>query len=344
MLGWRMMRNGVGGAECGTIFEAAQAVRTGRFKQIGNDMANEFPRRTSRLPAFMKGLDRMRLKFGKLRGAAMAGTRPTFTLGAGLDFREFRHYVPGDDVRFLDWNAYGRLDQLYLKQFETFGELTLNLVLDRTPSMDFGDTDAVGTGNKLRFARHLLAALGFVALNSLDSVRLLTLPWLAGQSIQVYQGRHTIPEFVRLSEHLEPRDIGGHSRSLRDMMRVGRHRHLVIVISDFQEPETWFSFLTFLRRYCEATFVFHIVAPLERKPEMVSGEVQLRDLELPGNRAAKLELTPAVLAAYRREMDIHLRRVQSFCTQKGIGYLQLDSDLPLNSKLWNKLRTHGLWE
>lgn len=299
----------------------------------------------TKLPAFLKGLERMRVKFGKLRGHTAAGTRPTFTLGAGLDFREFRAYVPGDDLRFLDWNAFGRLDQLYLKQFETFGELTLNLILDRTPSMDFGATnDGAGPGNKLAFARDLSCAVGFVALNSLDGVRVLTLPWTEQQSLLAYQGRHRIPDFVADVQKFRTRPIRDHVRSLRDVMRLGQHRHLVVVVSDFQEPETWFSFLTFLRRFCAATFVVHLVAPAERRPEISIGEVQLSDLELPGNRSTKLELTPRVIAAYRRELEIHLRRVQAFCTQKGIGYLQLDTDTPLDAKLWNRLRTHGLWE
>ncbi|MGE3853843.1 MAG: DUF58 domain-containing protein [Planctomycetota bacterium] len=293
---------------------------------------------------FLRGLDRMRLRFGKLRGSSSTGVRPTLALGAGLDFRESRRYAPGDDLRFLDWNAYGRLNQLYLKQFEAFGELMLDVIVDRTPSMDFGGKGPGTAGHKLTFARNLAAALGYVGLNSLDRAQMLTLPWAAHQRLIAWQGRNRIPQWLDAVDRLDVAPIQQHARTLLDLLADRRNNHMVVVITDFQESEVWFSFLEALRRHTPGIFVLHLLAPEERDPPLHPGDVDLFDGEWSRGKGSRVELTSAALTAYREELFHHLRRVHAWCRQKRIGYMLLDTAAPPSTELWQQFRLSGLWD
>ena len=98
----------------------------------------------------------------------VSGRHPSPHRGASVEFAEYRKYVPGDDLRRLDWRAYGRTDRFYVKEFEADTNLRCCLVLDTSGSMDFGSTGMT----KIEFARRLAGAIGWLAVQQGDAVGL----------------------------------------------------------------------------------------------------------------------------------------------------------------------------
>src|SRR5579885_3473960 len=115
-------------------------------------------------PEFLRWLESLELVSRKLLAGRMKGDRLSKRKGRGSEFADFRPYSVGDDLRFLDWNLFGRLEKLFLRLFLEEEDLHVYLLIDNSRSMDFG------TPTKLRYAQQVAAALGFVGLVNLDRV------------------------------------------------------------------------------------------------------------------------------------------------------------------------------
>ena len=117
-------------------------------------------------PELLARLERLELVSRKIFRGRLKGERRSRRKGQSVEFADFRNYVPGDDLRFMDWNLYARLDKLFLKLFLEEEDLHFFALIDASTSMDFGDP------TKLHYAKHLAAALGFVGLVRADRVKI----------------------------------------------------------------------------------------------------------------------------------------------------------------------------
>src|SRR6186997_3120099 len=125
------------------------------------------PQRKSGLlldPAFMARLDQLDVMSRKMLAGKLKGERRSKRRGQSVEFADYRNYVIGDDLRFLDWNLYARLDKLFLRLFMEEEDLHFYVLIDNSLSMDFG------MPTKLHYARQVAAALGFIGLVNLDRV------------------------------------------------------------------------------------------------------------------------------------------------------------------------------
>ncbi len=119
-------------------------------------------------PQVLAQLERLELVSRKVFRGRMKGERRSKRKGQSVEFADFRNYVPGDDLRFIDWNLYARLDKLFLKLFLEEEDLHFYVLIDTSLSMDFGEP------TKLHYAKQLAAALGFVGLVRADRVKIET--------------------------------------------------------------------------------------------------------------------------------------------------------------------------
>ncbi|HEY2148041.1 MAG TPA: DUF58 domain-containing protein, partial [Pirellulales bacterium] len=145
-------------------------------------------------PELLAQLERLELVTRKIFRGRMKGERRSKRKGQSVEFADFRGYVPGDDLRFIDWNTYARLDRLFLKMFLEEEDLHFYALIDASPSMDFGEP------TKLQCAKQLAAALGFIGLIRGDRVRIETLGQPARKPAAVLRGRQSL---WRMLDHLE---------------------------------------------------------------------------------------------------------------------------------------------
>src|SRR5579872_2587268 len=119
-------------------------------------------------PLLLRRLERLGLVSRKWVANQVKGERRSAQRGSSMNFVDYRQYVPGDDVSQIDWNVYGRLDNLVVKLFEDEQNVTVHLLVDNSKSMDWGEP------NKLSLALQLAGSLGYVGLSNFDRVQCAT--------------------------------------------------------------------------------------------------------------------------------------------------------------------------
>src|SRR3954470_3650621 len=149
-------------------------------------------------PKFLARLEQLELVSRKIFVGRMKGERLSKRKGQSVEFADYRNYVVGDDLRFLDWSLYGRLDKLFIRLFLEEEDLHVYLLIDNSLSMDFG------TPSKLRFAKQLAAALGFVGLSNLDRVVVETFTDRAQQVMPAARGRRSLWRLLDFLEKVQP--------------------------------------------------------------------------------------------------------------------------------------------
>src|SRR5271168_1207574 len=137
-------------------------------------------------PKFLAQLEQLELVSRKIFLGRMKGERRSKRKGQSVEFADYRNYVIGDDLRFLDWNLYARLDRLFLRLFMEEEDLHFYILLDNSKSMDFG------APTKLHYAKQVAAALGFIGLVNLDRVVVQAFSDRLVQTSPVLRGRRSL--------------------------------------------------------------------------------------------------------------------------------------------------------
>ena len=283
--------------------------------------------------SFLHKLEMLSLGLRRPAHGQLKGAHRSRRVGSGMVFTDFRAYSPGDDIRNIDWGAYLRMDRLILKLFEEEADLPIYLFVDASRSMDYG------APRKLDCARKLAAALCYVALLSHDRVNLVSFADADARALPARRGKSQAPQAFRFLESIQPgRQTGLHS-ALRRFFGAPRTRGLVMLISDFLDPDGIEPGFALLRRFRHEVVLLHVVSPEEREPQLPE-EVVLVDAE--DGVASELDLTPSLLTAYREAFRRHGQEVEAYCRKYGWAYMQAPTDVPLEELTLKLLRQEGL--
>src|SRR5918911_3093705 len=160
-------------------------------------------------PKFMARLEQLELVSRKIFLGLMKGERRSKRKGQSVEFADFRNYVIGDDLRFLDWNLFARLDRLFIRLFMEEEDLHFYVMLDNSLSMDFG------TPTKLHYARQIAAALGFIGLVNLDRVKVEAFNDRLTQTLPAVRGRRSLWRLLDFLNKVEPAGPSDLARALR---------------------------------------------------------------------------------------------------------------------------------
>src|SRR5947209_16887204 len=153
-------------------------------------------------PQFLHRLEQLELVSRKIFLGLMKGERRSKRKGQSVEFADYRNYVKGDDLRFLDWNLYARLDRLFIRLFMEEEDLHFYVLIDNSLSMDFGKP------SKLHFAKQVAAALAFVGLVNLDRVGVEAVNDRLTQSLPAVRGRKSLWRVLDFLTKLEPAGPG----------------------------------------------------------------------------------------------------------------------------------------
>lgn len=286
--------------------------------------------------AFLRKLERLDLVARKLRSGAMRGERRSTKRGQSVEFADFRLYSHGDDLRRVDWNVYARTERAFIKLFVEEEDRTVHLLLDCSPSMDWGADSA----HKLTWARRAAAALGYIALAGLDRVSLATLgEGVAGQ----LAGQRGTRAFFRLLDFLgntgPVAGAGDLDAALTAYAGRARQPGPAFVFSDLLVAGGGKAGLTALAAHGYEPNVIHILAPDELDPAL-AGELQLIDSETGATR--DLTVDEAALRRYRRGLADWQRDLAAFCAGRGWPYLPISTATPFEDVILNALRRGGI--
>ncbi len=284
-------------------------------------------------------------KFGKLELVArlvvegfIIGQHKSPYKGTSVEFVEHRQYYPGDEIRHIDWRAFGKTGKYYIKEFEDETNLRCYLLLDASGSMGYGQS----TLSKFEYARVLAAALGHVLLNQRDAVGLHT--------FDTQLRDHILPSsrprnFKSLLETLENTVVGGEtslSRVVDSIVPTIRRRSLVCLFSDcFDSVESLAALLRRLRHANHDVVVFQIVTP-EEEEFPFSRPTQFRDLEHPGRQM--LTDPHKLRQHYLEQYQGFCKSIEKLCGSIAVDHVRIRTTQPYHEALgaWLDSRTRRL--
>lgn len=291
-------------------------------------------------PQFLKQLDPFYIHSKHPFRGKLKGERRSLNRGTGMEFADHRAYEPGDDLRYVDWNIYARLGRLFIKLHHTDEDLPVVLLLDSSRSMEFG------TPTKLTCTKQIAAALGYVALAHADSVAVytcaerlsLTLPPISGKA-----------QFPRLTRAITAIAADGRTRltaCLKQLPMYQRHRGMVVVLSDFLDPDSYTAGFKSLRGHGFSLTAIHVVSREEIDPQTylenaaTGNDWLMEDAETGETKA--LTINTEILTQYQAQQQAFCDNLQRFCTAQGIGYAELKTDTPIETFVLEVLPKIGL--
>ena len=287
----------------------------------------------------MKRLEQLQLLARRRSKSTAKGERRSGARGQSVEFADYRTYVPGDDLRRIDWNLFGRLERLFLKLYEEERELPVTIYLDSSESMSFGRV------SKFDFARQVAAAVGYVALCGFDRVTVEPFPLADDQAglvgeLRAVRGRRSA---MRFFDNLNRLKAGG-TADFNQALRLGAMKHraqgVIVVLSDFLDPAGYEDGLKSLASRGSEVHAVQILAQEELEPSSY-GDLRVIDSET----GAEQEVTFGKyrLKSYRATVQNYCRRLQEYCRARGIRYQLAQSDTPIDDLLLKAMRTGGMW-
>lgn len=241
-----------------------------------------------------------------------AGRHVSRSRGSSVEFRDYRQYVPGDDLALVDWRVYGRTDRFYLRTYDHETSMDCHLFLDSSASMGFGKDPT-----KLEYASFFTACLAYLVMRGGDRVSLQ----IFDKKIRTFippgsTGTH-LNGLLNLLERNQPGDRTSLAESLRTSFPLLKRRGILIVVSDFfDDPVAIFAALgPYLHRGFKV-FLFHVLSPTELELED-KGLVAFRDMET-GQRVTAH--TDDVRAGYLDAMGRHIDALRDLATRRQVDY------------------------
>ena len=278
---------------------------------------------------FLTQLERLSLLSRRSFRGRVKGERRSPRKGISVEFSDFRPYGIGDDLRYVDWNVYARLDRLYLKLFVDEEDLCLHLLVDASASMRFGSP------SKLDHAVRLAAALGFVGLIGLERVGVGVLRERVAEGFPPARGRSQI---LPLMDFLSRLRSGG-ATSLNDGLSTyalrSREAGLAVLVSDLMDPAGYERGLKALLERRFDVHVVHVLAPDEMNPAF-GGDLRLLDAETDEQR--DMTLDGEALRGYLERLRAFLERAEQFCRGNEITYHRVVTDTPVEEFMLRQLK------
>ena len=263
---------------------------------------------------FLSRLDTLRLTMrGRAQGGA-GGSRRSRQTGSSAEFSDYREYIPGDDIRRLDWNAYARFDRLFLKLFMEEQESQVTVLLDASASMEA----------KWKSARAAAEAVGYLALTGGDRLCLQCLKNGRAMRAPTLAGRAAFP---RLNAFLDSCAPDGKEDTLTNAVKhtEGLKKGLCFLITDGYTEDALKETLDYLRYLKQETTVIQVLSGSELRPEL-DGAVRLTDSET--GEHIDLLADRSALDAYMDALNAFLKEVRENCSSRETAYLLLDSEKP----------------
>ncbi len=281
-------------------------------------------------PSFIRRLESLHLLARKVLGGSLQADRRTTRKGAGITFADYAEYRLGDDFRSIDWRIYAKFESLIVKLFELEEDATIYLLVDASRSME----------TKFRYARELAAALGYIALNSLDRLCVYGLADSLRPVVEPCRGRAKATGFLKALEEMEL--FGGDTDftlCAREFQARRKRKGVVIVVSDFLFPGGFEEGLRFLRWHRHDLFCLQVQDDGDRKCDW-KGDATLQCVET--GRTRRITVSAAEARAYEAAVEEWNTALRDCCARDGIGLASTGPEIAFDAVIQEILRRGGL--
>ncbi len=278
-------------------------------------------------PAVLSAIGDLELVAGVIVDGSVSGLHRSPFHGYSAEFSQYRHYRPGDDLKYVDWKLYARTDRVYTKQYRETTNLLAQVALDASASMAYRGASGV---SKLEYARLLCAAIVHVIVRQGDGAGLVVYDDGVRAYVPSRSGAvHARRLLVTLARQ-QPSGATAAAASVRRAIDLLRRRGLLVIVSDLYDEDEEIE-----RELRRAAGMGHEVAVFQvlTREEIefpFGGQVEFEDLE---TGRTVLAAEGAAGAAYRRAFEGFLERWRTRCSAYGIDYTRVTTDMPLEAAL-----------
>jgi len=292
------------------------------------------PAATSSLlePEFLRKLEQLTIVSKKVFSGQLKGDRRSTRRGTSVEFADFRNYTLGDDLRYVDWNTFARLEKLFLKLFMEEEDLHVYLLLDGSQSM------AYGTPSKFEYGRRVAASLGYIGLTNLDRVGATVFAEKMRDHQPPVRGKQQVFPYFSFLEKAQPGGQTSLAASLKEFALRTRRPGVAILISDFFDPDWETGLKALLHRRFQVS-VIQVLDRSEVRPDLV-GDLKLVDCETGEER--EITISAGLLKEYQKSVDQFCGGIQDTCRRYGADYIQAITDQPFEEMILNWLRRAGM--
>src|SRR5207248_4560595 len=256
-------------------------------------------------PDFLARLEQLELVSRKIFLGRMKGERRSKKKGQSVEFADYRNYVVGDDLRFLDWNLYARLDRLFIRLFMEEEDLHVYILLDNSLSMDFG------APTKLHYAKQLAAALGFIGLVNMDRVVIEAFNDRLTQSMPAARGRRSLWRLMDFLRKLEPAGPSDLRQALKTFTLKCSGKGIVVLLSDLMDKGGYEDALRYLVTRQLDIYIIQVLSQEEIEPEVV-GDLRLVDIE--DEVVADITVSAPLLERNKQNLAAYRQALHEVCT------------------------------
>lgn len=255
-----------------------------------------------------------------------SGKRLTNKHGTSLEFADYRPYLPGDDIRRIDWSLYGRSKRLYTKLHRSEIDATINILIDTSKSMDFGDP------HKGYKALELSLGLSYISLKALDRVGIYLGRETIYDHLKPLYGGNSYNKVLKFVEKVEFAGLGDINSFILSAKSLLKPKGVTILFSDFLSPNGYERGLNTLLSLEHEVIVFQIASKDEIDP-MLKGGVKLVDSET--GKIKELDLDYWSMKRYKENFQKHQREIEDFCKKRNVSYSFVDTKESLYQILYS---------
>ena len=282
---------------------------------------------------FFEKLEQVSLAMKGAMSGLFGGSRSAHGYGNTVEFADFREYVPGDDLRRIDWNVYARFEKYFIKLFTDERQLHNRIIVDCSASMESGKPEKAET------ALRIAAALGYLSVCAMDRV---SFQLLHGDRLDDLCGTILGKDGV-LNASLLLEQVEFHSNTEIDKAVLGHPNPgyddgMTIIISDFLTESDWKSVVDFLIYRHREVVLIQILSPQEMNPRLI-GDIHLIDSESdhPADpRNMKIKINKSFAKAYQQALTEYQNELREFCISRGASYIFAVTDEPLEQIIFEK--------
>lgn len=257
-----------------------------------------------------------------------SGQRKSKGHGNSMEFSDFREYFPGDDIRKIDWNIYGRFEKLFIKLFEEEREVLFNIIIDNSLSMNYGGP------SKLELSKQLAALLSYIILNNDDR---LMFHYMSGENLiksERFKSKNSFVNALKTIESIEASEGQISPKIMKNDFSSG----VSIYLSDFYDHEALKS-IKYLNYKRQRLVLLQTMSDEELHPTE-SGEVRLIDSE--SGSFKDIKLNGRIIEAYREKLGEFVEVIKVSANASGGYHILVPSDLSIDEILFEKMVSIGL--
>ncbi len=290
---------------------------------------------------FFSRLETLSLNLRSNLAGYFGGKHLVNTYGQTVEFADFREYQLGDDIRRIDWNLYSRFEKYFLKLFTDERQMQIQIFLDCSASMGKDNPQ------KSAYAVATAAALGYLAVHNMDKV---TFNMMKGERAEnpfgTIVGKNAFFRAVGAFENMEFVDDADIEACVKNCPDTGTNNGLTVIVSDFFTESNWKKAVDYLCYKRRQVMLVQIMSPEEADPSY-DGRVNLIDAEsvdLSDTKNMRIRITRTRQKAYEEALADFKQDIKTFCSKRGVDFISLRSDTPIERALFGELLKVGIME